>query len=291
MLDTNFIKIQQEVEELITSMKYSPVTRLESRKVFYKKYGGDKTLGKFGYGNSELAFMKWENGRVIRHPDSQPPGSAWWDAVNLWYIYLSEFGAKAKEAELPKQALPVAAQFWYDFIENPNASTWYRAHNSSIIDGYLKYPNLAQQEGLPEQIFINIVLYRLLFAQAMTEGADFAFGRLGKIFANPKSSAVDLITQFEDFYPDNYPMTEDEVNDMLGKSHELQVLGMKFLDDVIIEPEFAQLYQSASEWNGQPKLVRLLVNNKPAYPDRIPKSEGKKKYLIRFLIYLRRIFN
>lgn len=80
-------------------------------------------------------------------------------------------------------------------------------------------------------------------------------------------------------------MTTDEINDLLGNSHELQVLGMKILEDVIIEPEFAQLYKSASEWNEQPELLKLLVHNKPAYPDGIPKSEGKKKLVIRILIF------
>jgi len=235
--------------------------------------------------------MKWENSRVIRSSDSIRKGSEWWYSVNLWFIYLSELGAKAKEAGIPKSTLPSPAQFWVDFIENPNEISWYRAHNSSIIDGYLKYTLLAKKENLAEQILINIVLYRLLFAQAMVEGEDFAFGRLGKIFANPRGTAVNLITQFEYFYPVNYPMSPEDVRHMLGKSHDLGVLGMKILDDVLIEPEFANLYQRASDWNRQPNLLKLLVSNKPAYPDGIPKSEGKKKYLIKVLSYFRRIFD
>ena len=286
MIKRHLKKIDREVCQFLDTVKHSPDARLKSREDFYKKYG-DATLGEYGYGNSELAFMKWENRRVL-HSDPNAPKSEWWDAINLRFIYLSELGAKARETNFPKNKLPVPARFWVEFIENPDATSWYRAHNSSIIDAYLKYPDLAKKENLPEQIFINVVLYRLLFAQAMVEGKDFAFGRLGKIFAHPKSSAVDLITQFESFYPENYPMTEEEQNHLLGKCHNLHALGMKFLDDVLIEPEFAALYKNASEWNQQPLLTQLLVANKPAYPDGIPKSEGKKNILIKWMMSARK---
>lgn len=282
-------KIEKEVTRFVASIKDHPEARLKSRETFYGKYGGSDR-GEFGYGNSEIAFMKWENGRAIRSSNSLQKGSEWWNAVNLWFIYLSELGAKAKEAGLSKKLLPVPVQFWVDFIESPCEISWYRAHNSSIIDGYLKYPLLAEKENTNEQILINIVLYRLLFAQAMVEGKGFAFGQLGRIFANPRGTAVNLITQFEHFYPVNYPMTPEDVRHLLGQSHDLGVIGMKILDDVLIEPEFAELYQDASNWNKQPKLLNLLVANKPAYPDGIPKSEGEKKYIIKILAFLREMF-
>ena len=282
--------LDKEVWQFIHTIKDNPEARLKSREAFYKKYG-DATLGEFGYGNSELAFMKWKNRRMLHSTDSKKPTSEWWNAINLWFIYLSELGAKAKESNFPKNKLPVPARFWYEFIEKPDAVLWYRAHNSSIIDAYLKYPELAKKENLPEQVFINIVLYRLLFAQAIVEGKAFAFSRLGKIFAHPKNNAVDLITQFETFYPENYPMTQEEQNHLLGKCHNLHVLGMKFLDDVLIEPEFADLYHHASEWNKQAQLVNLLVDNKPAYPDGIPKSEGKKNILIKLMMSIKRMFD
>ncbi len=280
-------RIEKEVEAFVATIKNDPDARLKSREDFYKKYGASDR-GEFGYGNSEIAFMKWENDRVFRSSDASHKGSEWWSAVNLWFIYLSELGVKAKEAGIPKNTLPAPAQFWIDYIENPSDISWYRAHNSSIIDGYLKYPSLAKKENNSEQVLLNIVLYRLLFAQAMVEGKDFAFGRLGKIFANPRGVAVNLITQFEYFYPANYPMSPEDKRHLLGQSHDLGVFGMKILDDVLIEPEFTQLYQDGSNWNKQPKLLNLLVANKPAYPDGIPKSEGEKKYLIRILAFFKK---
>ena len=290
MANTKLRVVKREVQQLLESIKNNPDARLKSREVFYKKYDSTSSEEEYGYGNSELAFLKWELDRVLRTPNGQQAKSEWWSEINLRFIYLSELGAKAKERGIAKREIPIPSQFWYEFIENPTESSWYKAHNSSIINAYLRHANLAKKESSFEQVFINIVLYRLLFAQAMVEGKDFAFGRLGKIFANPNGHAVNLITQMEDFYPTNYPMIQDEINDLLGKSHCLSALGMKILDDVIIEPELFQLYQEASKWNKHPKLVSLLVENKPAYPDGIPKSEGEKKWIIKFFLRIRNLF-
>lgn len=70
------------MSQFVDGIRDNPAARLASRVAFYQKYGEAK-LGEYGYGNAELAFMKWENGRVLRAPDAQPPGSAWWNELNL----------------------------------------------------------------------------------------------------------------------------------------------------------------------------------------------------------------
>lgn len=257
--------LEKELKAWLDTIKSSPSARFRSREAFYRRYG-DGLLGSFGYGNSELAFMRWEERGVLRAPDARPPGSGWWSNVNLRFIYLSELGARAQAAQIPIELLPVPARFWYTFVAAPGAQAWYRAHNSSIIDGYLKFPELAEAETVPEQVFINMVLYRLLFAQAMVEDAHFAFGKLGEILANPTGDAVDLITHLEAFYPTSYPLDQADIQDIMGKAHNLEEIGVEILDDVIILPELTRLYHMAGEWNQQPKLKTMIVNHKPAYP-------------------------
>lgn len=281
-------RIEQELQQWLDTIKNSPQARFKSREAFYRRYGDGGTLGSFGYGDSEIAFMRWEERGVLRPPDAQPPGSAWWSSVNLWFIYLSELGARAQAAELPRDILPTPSQFWYDFVTQPNAADWYRAHNSSIIDGYLRYEKLALDEQVPEQVFINMVLYRLLFAQAMVEGARFAFGDLGRILADPVGDSVDLITHLEAFYPTHYPLSQEDIEDIMGNAHNLEELGVKLLDDVIILPELTKLYQLASEWNQHPDLTTLVVDNKPAYPFGIAQPVPKEGCLFTILGALRK---
>lgn len=288
MADEDLKNLEQEVWKYVETLRNSPEVRLRSRDAFYKKYGEGNGLEKFGYGDSELAFLGWEERTVLRPPGANPPGSAWWSNVNLWFIYLSELGGKAYELGFAKSRLPVAAQYWVTFIEVPNPVNWYRAHNSSIIDGYLKYPELAAKESVPEKVFINMVLYRLLYAQSMVEG-QFMLPKLGRILGNPRGNAVKLITSLDAYYPDHYPMTQEDIRDVLGKTHSLDELGVKFLDDVLIEPELTQLYNQAAQWNQQPGLTTFIANHQPVYPngEHLPATE--KGCLISILIWLRKL--
>lgn len=290
MMNDHLKNLENEVWKYVETLRTNPEARLKSREAFYKKFGQETKLEEFGYGDSEIAFLGWEERCVLRPPDAKPPGSEWWSEVNLWFIYLSELGDKAYEVNFPKSQLPVAAQFWVAFIENPNSVNWYRAHNSSIIDGYFKYPHLAEKESVPEKIFINMVLYRLLFAQSMVEGQS-VFPKLSRILGDPRGMAVRFITHLDAYYPSHYPMTKEEIADVLGRTHSLDELGVKFLDDVLIEPELTHLYQMASTWNRQPGLTAFVVKHKPAYPNGVQLPDASKGFIIRILIWLRNLLS
>ncbi|GLU53437.1 hypothetical protein [Dyadobacter frigoris] len=193
-----------------------------------------------------------------------------------------------KAGFLPEK-LPVPTQFWFEFIKLSNSVNWYRAHNSSIIDGYLKYTAWAELETVPEKIFINMVLYRLLFAQSLEEGQD-SLPKLSKILGDPRGGSVQFITGLDPYYPDHYPMNEQEINEVLGKTHSLAEFGVKFLDDVLIEPELTYLYQAASIWNKQPDLVTLIKDHKPAYPSGKEFPDTFKSLIMNILIWFRNLF-
>lgn len=289
MIDDNLQQLETEVWKYVETLRDSPEARIKSRYAFYKKYGDGDKSETYGYGDAEIAFLGWEERCVLRPPDARPPGSAWWSNVNLWFIYLSELGAKAYEVAFPKDKLPSPAQFWMRFIEKPNPQSWYKAHNSSIINGYIKYPGLAEKETIPEKIFINIVLYRLLYAQSMVEGR-FLFPKLGKILGDPRGNSVEFITHLDAYYPDSYPMSTKDINEVLGKVHSLGELSVKFLDDVLIEPELTHLYQRASEWNNNPELNTLIKHHKPAYPNGEKLPSPYKGFIIRVILWLRKLF-
>jgi hypothetical protein len=282
MTPNNLNELTAEVWKYVVSIQDSPEARFQSRIAFYKQYGhgNGKPLDKHGFGDSEIAFMRWEKRSVLKPLDADPAGSAWWSAVNLWFIYLSELGAKAFEQGVNKDELPIPAQFWVDFIGNPTAVSWYRAHNSSIIDGYLKYPDLAAEERLPEKLFINKVLYRLLFAQSWVEGEAF-FSRLGKRIANPKGISVAVITHLDAFYPTNYPLTAKDVEYIMGKPHNWVEFAAKFMDRVLIEPQLTELYQKAAVWNQQPDLNQLVKRHQPIYPNLKPSVNASSGCLTR----------
>lgn len=289
MKDGDLEKLEYDVWLYVETLRNSPQARMKSREIFYKKYGQEDDSKVYGFGDAEIAFLTWEDRAVIRPTDGRPPGSAWWSSVNLWFIYLSELAGKAFEIGFPPEKLPVPTQFWFEFIKVPNSVNWYRAHNSSIIDGYLKYPDLAALETVPEKIFINMVLYRLLFAQSLEEGQD-SFPKLSKILGDPRGNSVQFITGLDPYYPDHYPMNEQEINEVLGKTHSLAEFTVKFLDDVLIEPELTYLYNAASIWNKQPDIVTMIKDHKPAYPYGKILPDTDKSTLINILIWFRQLF-
>ena len=288
-MNKNLKNLEEEVWKYVETLRNSPEARLKSRDAFYKRYGQEDRSEEYGYGDSEIAFLGWEDRSVLRPPGSTPSGSEWWSEVNLWFIYLSELGAKSFEVNFPKSQLPAAAQFWVIFIEKPDPVSWYRAHNSSIIDGYLKYSHLAKKETIPEIIFINKVLYRLLFAQSMVDG-ESVFPWLSKIIGDPRGPAVRFISHLDAYYPSHYPMTQGEIAEVLGRTRSLGELGVKVLDDVLVESELTRLYQLASAWNRQPGLNVLVIDKKPAYPPGINIPGTYKGWLIRVLVWLRKLF-
>lgn len=275
--DNNLQKLEREVWEFCESMVNDPQKRYDSRCNYYQQYGS-MSNGQYGYGDSELAFMRWEmQGRLLADG-----GSPWWSAVNLKFIYYSELGARALAKGIPVSALPPPSQLWALYIQDRSESSWYRAHNGSILAGYEEYKTLAEVEPASEQSFVNIVLYRLLYAQSMAEGWS-VLESLGKILADPRGDAVDLMTHLTDFYPPDYPMTSAEYNTMFGDVHNVEEFAAEFFDDVVVASEFKILYSQAGREDLAPTLPNYLTDGKPSYPSGVPVYMGKKFWLIRIL--------
>ncbi|MBI2793872.1 MAG: hypothetical protein HYX66_04380 [Ignavibacteria bacterium] len=281
----NLQKLEQEVWAYCLTMANDPQKRYESRCDFYRQFGLTQE-GQFGYGNSELAFMTWEmRGRLVANG-----GSPWWSAVNLRFIYYSELGARALEAGIPIPEMPQPSQLWALYIQNRTESQWYRAHNGSILAGFEEYKTLCVHEVASEQSFINIVLYRLLYAQSMADGWS-DLDALGKILADPRGDAVYFMTHLSDYYPPDYPMTSAEYKAMFGAVHNLEEFSEEFFDDVVVGTEFKRLYSRAGNENLAPYLPDYLTDGKPSYPSGVPVYIGKMFWLIRiFRIFWKWLF-
>jgi hypothetical protein len=260
----NLESLAQQAFQTVTAVADDPEARYGLRVRFYEKYG--RALdGGAGFGNSELAFTRWEIERGVLAPlDAPRPGSQWWRNVNGSLLFDAELAALIHESGEPVEA-PPGARRWLDFIVTPSEQSWYRAHNGSIAAGYLAQAAVARAELDGEQRFMNIVLYRVLYAEAMVSGATF-LGRLGELLANPVLPAVNLIVDVKDFYPRDYPLTRADVRNMLGRGDSILDLAVRIFDDGIIMPEATSVYGHAAVSLGIPELSALVRDGKPSYP-------------------------
>jgi hypothetical protein len=248
----------------VGAVRDDPEARYQLRVRFYQKYGYALD-GSAGYGNSELAFMRWEIDRGVLAPlDAPRPGSRWWREVNSMLLYDAELAALIHESDL-EIAAPPGPQRWLDYIETPSEKTWYLAHNGSVVGGYLAEVAAARAELDGERRFMNIVLYRVLYAEAMVSGGTI-LGLLGRLFANPILPAVNLIVDVRDFYPRDYPLTLDDVRKLSGRGDSLMDLVVRIFDDGVIVPEATSLYHHAATSLGIPALSSLVVDGRPIYP-------------------------
>jgi hypothetical protein len=207
--------LELQTRQLCENIADDPQARGKVREVFYQKYGFRDQDG-LSYGNSEIDFYRYERKRTVINPMSDnPPGSHWWRNVNLKFIYFSELAGAMFEANIVADDAPTPVKMWLDFLHHPSPQTWYRAHNSSIMTAAYLYRKDALLENEVEQLFLNVILYRLMFSQAMVEDATF-FGDLGEFLADPRGFAVDLIVHLKNFYPLKYPLEQSDRDVILG---------------------------------------------------------------------------
>ena len=94
-----------------------------------------------------LSFMHWQVRRGVLDPlDVSPPGSLWWRAMNE-RLLRDGCEAVALVGGLSGPPSSRAVRLWLEFVEGPTARTWYRAHNASIVAGYLEHERLADAES------------------------------------------------------------------------------------------------------------------------------------------------
>ena len=210
-----------------------------------------------------LSFMRWQAQRGVLDPlDSSPPGSVWWRAVNE-QLLRDGCEAVALVGELPGTPSSPAVRLWLAFIARPTARNWYRAHNASIVSGYLEHRILAKAENAPERFFMNVALGRVLFTHAVVAAPRLALGRfgpVGHVLGDPRLGAAGAFLSLRRVLPNRYPLTLDVESYIADE----QRLG-RLLDYAVIVPRLQSLYEWSAEELGEPRLLELVRNGSPIY--------------------------
>ncbi|WP_131740217.1 hypothetical protein [Actinomadura roseirufa] len=244
----------------VRSVADGPAGRLRLAAEFYT---GFYTGGLARYGRAELSFLRWAIARgVLNPPSGDPPGSPWWRAVNDRLLR-----DKAEAALLAGRAAEPSSRcvaLWCAFLRSPSAAAWYRAHNASVVAGYLENERSALAELPVERFMMNVALVRVLYAHALVARPALALGAfapLGRLLGDPRRGSVGLFLDLRRAFPERYPLTGLVVEDLIAAEGHLP----RALDYGIIVPRLGPLYAFAAESLGLPGVAGLLGDGVPCY--------------------------
>jgi len=219
--------------------------------------------GYLPYRRAATAFMNWQLRRGLLNPQGHPaPGSPWWRALNEALLH-DTAEARAIAFGYPGEPSRPAVAAHLDFIHHPTARNWYRAHNASIVAGYLDNEHLAAAEGRVERFFINVVLARVLFAHALVAAPRLALGWLapaGRLAGDPRVGMTGIFLSLSRVLPDRYPLGDD-VETYVAVEHGFGHM----LDIGIIVPRFSRLYAWSADVLAMPSLAGLVDASTPTY--------------------------
>ncbi len=210
-----------------------------------------------------LSFMRWQARRGVLNPlDASPPGSVWWRAVNE-RLLRDGCETVALLGGLADEPSSQAVCLWLEFGARPTGRNWYRAHNASIVAGYLEHRDLAEAEGAPERFFMNVALLRVLYAHALAAAPRLALGRfaaLGRLLGDPRLGMAGVFLSLRRVLPDRYPLALDVERYIADE----QRLG-RMLDYAVIVPRLQCLYEWSSKELDEPRLLELVRDGSPIY--------------------------
>ena len=247
---------------MVTAVRDDPARRIGLARRFYDDRPGRPSIR--SYRRAEMAFMRWQAQRgLLAAPDSARPGSAWWRSVNEGLLR-DAWEADRLLAGRPGSASGPPVAHWAGFLRRPSAVSWYRAHNASIVAGYLRHQELSAGELPVERFFMNVALARVLFAHALVARPRLALGRvraLSPVLGDPRWRGADLFLSLHNILPDRYPL--DGIT--LGEILDLENYAGRLIDYGVIVPRIEALFAFAAADLAEPRLLDLIRDGLPAY--------------------------
>lgn len=249
-------------DERVAAVRDDPARRLMLAAEFYDQRNVGKSIRP--YRRAEIAFMRWQIKRGVLFPShGERQGSPWWRAVNESLL------RDAVEADLLFNgvsgiASTAAVRYWIDFLQHPGPASWYRAHNASIVAGYLANRSLVALETPLERFFMDVALLRVLYAHSLLVRPRLALGRLaaiGRFLGDPRRRAADLFLSIQNVLPDRYPLDGITIDAVLAREN---YLGRLF-DYGVIVPRLELLYRYAADDLSEPRLSELCRDSSPVY--------------------------
>jgi hypothetical protein len=253
---------EQQAAAMVAAVRDDPARRLELAARFY-----DRRIGRVSirsYRRAEMAFMRWQIRRgVLAAPSADRPGSPWWRAVNEGLLR-DAWQAELLDSGQPGTPSRPSVACWVRFLRRPSAEAWYRAHNASIVAGYLAHRDLSEQEHPIERFFMDVALIRVLYAHSLLTAPRLALGRFapaGRLLGDPRWHGADVFLSLHNILPNRYPLDGLTMQRILDAENYLG----RLIDYGVIMPRAHALYVHAASELNEPQLLEMLRDGWPVY--------------------------
>jgi hypothetical protein len=242
--------------ERIKAVRDSAAHRYRLAAGFYRLAGDGRRL----FGRAELSFLRWEIVRGVMDPTS---GSPWWRAVNERLLHdKTEADLLCHGAVGEPSARSV--ELWIEFLRSPSPARWYRAHNGSILAGYLDHVALTEGELPAERFMMNVALLRVMYAHALAAEPRLALGMFafaGRLLGDPRRGTVGLFLDLQRVFPQHYPLHGRVLEELIAAERPLA----RALDYGIIRSRISELYHFAADSLDLPGIAELVDDGTPCY--------------------------
>jgi hypothetical protein len=191
-------------EEQVAAVRDDPAARLTLMARVFRGPTG-RAPRHLPFRRAALSFLRWQARRGVINPlDGSPPGGQRATAVG-----------RMRNGRAPRwmagDPSSQAVRLWLEFSARPTGRNWYRAHNASIVAGYLEHRNL-EAEAAPERFFMNVALARVVYAHALAAAPRLAPGRLaplGLLLGDPRLGMAGVFLSLRRVLPNRYPLALD----------------------------------------------------------------------------------
>jgi hypothetical protein len=249
-------------EERVAAVRDDPGGRLAlMERCYYGPFG--QAPRHLPFRRAALSFMRWQLRRgLLAPPSSEHPGSPWWRAVNE-RILRDGCEAVGLSGDLAGPPSARTVDYWMSFADYPTARAWYRAHNGSVVAGYLEHRDLAEAENEAERFFMNVVLCRVLYTHALVAAPRMSLGwlrPLAPLLGDPRLGMAGIFLQLSRILPDHYPLRGS------ARSYLGQELGFgRLLDYGVIVPRLQRLYEWSAHELSAPGLLDCIRDGALTY--------------------------
>ncbi|WP_197746643.1 hypothetical protein [Mycobacterium saskatchewanense] len=261
----------EHADAQVAAVRDDPAARLALMESLYEAPPG-RPERHLPYRRAAMAFMAWELRRGLLEPVTGPrPGSPWWRAINE-RLLRDTAEARALLAGLAGAPSSASAAHSFEFARHPSVRAWYRAHNASIVQGYLDHRDLAEAETRVERFFINLVLVRVLYAHALVAAPRLAMSWLWPVapsLGDPRLMMTGIFMSLSRVLPDRYPLHGDLSQYVTNENR----IG-RLLDIGVITPRLDALCAWSAVELGIPAATTLVRDAVPAYAWDCRDTEG-----------------